>query len=301
MTVEVARFLAHIEGVRGLSRHTVAAYRRDLLQLEAFVRAYLGQDEFEWGGVSREVLRAFLGEAVRRGLAPRTISRKLSSTRALLRHLHSRGEIASDPTRLLRGPKADRTLPTYLRADEVGELFGWLEERASSEGTLYATRLLAILEVLYGSGLRLSELASLDLASFDLEVGEVRVVGKGRKERIVPLTASASRALGPYLAHRLEVVRPECSALLVSRRGNRLSGRQIQRDVGAAIADFARSGGVSVHSLRHTFATHLVDAGADLMAVKELLGHASLRTTQIYTHTSKARLKRSYRRSHPRA
>ena len=301
MTPQVARFLAHAEGARRLSPHTVDAYRRDLLELEDFVRVYLGRDEFAWRDVSRDVLRAFLGQAVRRGLAPRTISRKLSSVRSLLRHLHGRGEIASDPARLLRGPRADRTLPRHLRTDEVEELFRWLEGHAAGENTLHATRLLAMLELLYGSGLRLSELASLDLASLDLEVGQLRVIGKGRKERVVPMTAAASRALGPYLARRLEVARAGCGALLVGRRGDRLSNRQIQRDVQSAMTGFARANKVSVHSLRHSFATHLVDAGADLMAVKELLGHASLGTTQIYTHTSRERLKRVYRESHPRA
>lgn len=301
MTPEVARFLAHIEGPRNLSPHTVAAYRRDLLDLEDFTRVHLGRDDFRWDDLTRGVVRAFLGEAVRRGLAPRTIARKLSSVRALFRHLHCAGEISSDPARLVRGPKLDRTLPGHLRAEETAALFRWAETRAAMANRLPETRLLVALELLYGSGLRLSETGSLNVESLDLDTGQLRVLGKGGKERVVPVTAAAARAVRRYLPRRREVAEPGCRALLVGRHGRRLSNRQIQRSVRTALAEFAESANVSVHSLRHTFATHLLDAGADLMAVKELLGHASLGTTQIYAHTSKERLRRVYKGAHPRA
>ncbi|MDE2764115.1 MAG: tyrosine-type recombinase/integrase [Gemmatimonadota bacterium] len=301
MTPQVARFLAHLEGARNLSPHTVAAYRRDLLDLEDFTRIYLGRDEFRWGELTRGVIRAFLGEAVRRGLAPRTVARKLSSVRALFRHLHRTGEITSDPARHVRGPKLDRTLPGHLRAEEITALFRWAETRAEQDNGLPETRLLVALELLYGSGLRLSEVASLDVRSLDLDRGQLRVLGKGRKERIVPLTTAAAKAVRRYLPRRREVVEPGCPALLVGRHGRRLSNRHIQRSVRTVLAEFADAADVSVHSLRHSFATHLLDAGADLMAVKELLGHVSLGTTRIYAHTSKERLRRVYRGAHPRA
>ena len=301
MTPEVARFLAHLEGPRNLSPHTIAAYRRDLLDLEDFTRVYLGRDDFEWDNLTRGVIRAFLGEAVRRGLAPRTIARKLSSVRALFRHLHRAGNISSDPARLVRGPRLDRTLPGHLRTEETAALFRWAETRAARENGLVETRLLVTLEILYGSGLRLSEIASLNVRSLDLDRGQLRVLGKGRKERIVPVTTASSRAVRQYLPRRQEVAESGCQALLVGRHGRRLSNRQIQRSVQAVLAEFAEAANVSVHSLRHTFATHLLDAGADLMAVKELLGHASLGTTQIYAHTSKERLRRVYKGAHPRA
>lgn len=300
MTSEVARFLEHLAGTRNLSPHTVAAYRRDLLDLEKFTREYLCRDDFEWSDVDRGVIRAFLGEAGRRGLAPRTVARKLSAVRALFRHLHRAGEITSNPASLVRGPKLDRTLPGHLRAEEVAALFRWAEDRARENG-LAETRLLAILELLYGSGLRLSELASLGVNSLDPDRGQIRVLGKGRKERIVPVTAAAARAIRRYLPRRDEVAEPGERALLVGRHGRRLSNRHIQRLVQSVLEDFADSANLSVHSLRHTFATHLLDAGADLMAVKELLGHASLGTTQIYAHTSKERLRRVYKGAHPRA
>ncbi len=300
MTPEVARFLEHLAGTRNLSPHTVSAYRRDLLDLEEFTREYLCRDDFEWSDIDRGVIRAFLGEAGRRGLAPRTVARKLSAVRALFRHLHRAGAISSNPADLVRGPRLDRVLPGHLRAEEVTALFRWAETRARENG-FAETRLLAILELLYGSGLRLSELASLDVGSLDLDRGQVRVLGKGRKERIVPVTGAAAHAVRRHLPRRDEVAGPGTRALLVGRRGRRLSNRHIQRLVRSVLDDFAESADLSVHSLRHTFATHLLDAGADLMAVKELLGHASLGTTRIYAHTSKERLRRVYKGAHPRA
>lgn len=301
MTPQVAHFLAHLETGRNLSAHTIAAYRRDLRDLEAFLGGHLGRADYHWGDITRGDLRAFLGEATRRGLAPRTVARKLSAVRALFRHLHRQGEIAADPARLVRGPKLDRTLPGHVRNEEMQGLLRWAEDAAAERDDLTTTRLLAVLELLYGSGLRLSELTSLDTRSLDLERGQVRVFGKGRKERIVPVTSASAGAVRRYLRHRAQVVRPGCDALFVGRHGRRLSGRYVQRTVRGVLGECASASGLSVHSLRHTFATHLLDAGADLMAVKELLGHASLGTTQIYAHTSRERLRRVYKGAHPRA
>ena len=301
MRGEIARFLEHLDVARNLSPHTVAAYRRDLADLETFASGYLGRDDFAWGDVDRGVIRAFLGDAGRRGLAARTVARKLSAVRALFRYLHREGEIPSNPARLVRGPRLDRTLPGHLRPDEVSALFRWAEARAAAKNGLVETRLLVILELLYGSGIRLAELGALNVQSLDLARGQMRVLGKGRKERIVPVTATAARAVANYLPRRTEVAGSGVRALLVGRHGGRLSNRHVQRSVQRVLADFADAAGLSVHSLRHSFATHLLDAGADLMAVKELLGHASLGTTQIYAHTSKERLRRVYGAAHPRA
>lgn len=293
------RFLEHVETVRNLSSHTVGAYRRDLADLEEFVGAYLGRPDFGWGEVDRRVLRAFLGEAARQGRSRRTVARKMSAVRALFRHLHREGEIASNPAAAMRSPKLDRTLPGHASPDEMKALFRWAAARAAQENDLSSTRLLAWLELLYGSGLRVSELRGLNLKSF---LGEqIRVLGKGSKERIVPITAAAARAVRNYMPRRSEVAAPSCDALFVNRRGGRISTRYIQRTVQEALSEFCAASGLSVHSLRHSFATHLLDAGADLMAVKELLGHVSLSTTQIYAHTSKERLRRVYEDAHPRA
>lgn len=300
-TRETVGFLDHLETARNLSAHTIASYRRDLADLETFVAVYLGRDDFRWRDVTRGVVRAYLGEARRRRLAPRTIARRLSSTRSFLGHLRREGKLPSNPARMVRGPKLDRTLPGHLRGDEAESLFRWAADRAARENRLAETRLLAMLELLYGSGLRVSELASLNPSSLDLQQRQLRVLGKGRKERIVPLTDAAARAVGNYLPRRQEAVAADCRALFVNRAGGRLSVRSIQKAVSAALAAFAAAEGLSVHSLRHSFATHLLDSGADLMAVKELLGHASLSTTQIYAHTSKERLRRVHAAAHPRA
>ena len=301
MTVQVASFLDHLEMVRNLSQRTIAGYRRDLCDLEGFIGVHFGRDNFQWLEVDRGVIRAFLGESGRRGLAPRTIARKLSAIRTFFRHLHREGEVPANPARQVRGPKLDRTLPGHMRVQEMEELFRWTESRSAQRNDLTTTRLLAALELFYGSGLRLAELGSLNVGSVDLDRRQLRVLGKGRKERIVPVTDSAVKAVRNYLPRRAEVVAPGCPALFVGRHGNRLSNRYIQHTVQMAISRFASAANLSVHSLRHTFATHLLDAGADLMAVKELLGHASLGTTQIYAHTSKERLRRAYIGAHPRA
>lgn len=301
MTPQVASFLDHLEVVRNLSQRTIAAYRRDLCDLEEFIGGHFGRNNFRWQEVDRGVVRAFLGESGRRGLAPSTIARKLSAIRAFFQHLHRQGEVPSNPARQVRGPKRDRTLPGHMRVQEMEELFRWTASRAAQRNDLTATRLLAALELFYGSGLRLAELGSLNVASIDLDRRQLRVLGKGRKERIVPITDSAAKAVRDYLPRRAEVVASGCPALFVGRHGNRLSNRYIQQTVQAAITRFASAANLSVHSLRHTFATHLLDAGADLMAVKELLGHASLGTTRIYAHTSKERLRRAYLGAHPRA
>ncbi len=300
-TPETARFLNHLETVRRLAVHTIAGYRQDLADLERFVAVYLGRDDFRWREVDRAVVRAYLGEARRRGLAPRTIARRLSAARSFFGHLRKEGAVPSNPAREVRGPKLDRTLPGHLRGKEIDSLFRWAADRAAQANGLAETRLLAMLELLYGSGLRVSELASLNPSSLDLQRGQLRTLGKGDKERIVPVTAAAVRAVRNYLPRRQETARPGCRALFVNRSGGRLSVRSIQKAVSATLDQFAAAEGLSVHSLRHSFATHLLDSGADLMAVKEMLGHASLSTTQIYAHTSKERLRRVYNSAHPRA
>ena len=180
-----------------------------------------------------------------------------------------------------------------------------MAEARAAENTFRGTRNLVVLELLYGSGLRLSELHGLDMSDVDLGQEQARVLGKGSKERLVPLTGSSRRVIGRYLPRRLEVAAassaPDREALLLNPAGKRLSKRSIQNVVRRFLDDAAPGQGLSAHSLRHSFATHLLDAGADLMAVKELLGHVSLSTTQVYTHTSKERLRQVYRSSHPRS
>jgi len=304
-TADLEAFLRSLEDERQLSPNTVRAYRRDLRDLCVFVGQYLGTPDWGWCDVDRLTLRGFLGWCHRRGLSPRTVARKLSSVRALFRFLHLEDRLPTNPARALRAPRRQRALPGHLTRAETEALFRAAEARAG-ENTFAGTRDLLILELLYGSGLRLSELHALDLGDLDPMAAQARVRGKGRKERLVPLTRAALAALRRYELRRREVLtrageRGDGEALLLNPRGGRLSRRSIQRIVRKILERAAAASDLSVHSLRHSFATHLLDAGADLMAVKELLGHVSLSTTQIYTHTSRERLKRVYREAHPRS
>jgi integrase/recombinase XerC len=204
----------------------------------------------------------------------------------------------------VRTPKRARSLPGFLTREQMERVFETAQARAA-EGGFPGRRNLAIVELFYSAGLRVSELQALDVEHLDLLSERVRVMGKGRKERIVPVGRAALAALRAYYAARDPVLeaapRPDGRAVFLGRTGRRLSVRQIQNVVTSFLRDVAGETGLSTHSLRHTFATHMLDAGADLLAVKELLGHASLSTTQIYTHTSKERLRRVYRLAHPRA
>lgn len=295
-------YLRYIEEGRQLSPHTVAAYRRDLTQF----RDWLGtqHDDWSWSDVDRLDLRSYLGHLHRRDLARRTISRKLSAIRSYYRWLHHEQLVEANPARTVRSPKLERKLPAWLTRTDVDRLFILAENRAA-DGGFRGARDLAILETFYATGMRVSELQGLDLHDVDLVGDQAKVRGKGRKERIVPLGTAAVRALRRYEPRRREALRssggPDRDALFISENGTRLSTRRIQALVQELLDSVADEGELSTHSLRHSFATHLLDAGADLMAVKELLGHASLSTTQIYTHTSKERLKRVYRDAHPRA
>jgi len=300
----IAEFIRHLADGRQLSPHTVAAYRRDLTEFEAFLARYYGGEEWTWGGVDRLALRAFLADMSRRGLSRRTIARKLSAVRSFFRWLHREEMVEANPARAVRSPKLERHLPGWLSRSDMERVLQLAENRAA-EGGFRGARDLAIVETFYSTGMRLSELHSLDMQDLDLLGDQARVRGKGRKERIVPLGRHAVTALRRYELRRAEVlarcVGGDRRAVFISERGRRLSVRQIQNIVRSFLDVVAEEAGLSTHSLRHTFATHLLDAGADLMAVKELLGHASLSTTRIYTHTSKERLKRVYNQAHPRA
>lgn len=300
---QVDRFLRYQADGRQLSPRTVAAYARDLDTLVDFLGRHLPEG-WNWATVRRDDLRAFVAELSRRKLSRRTIARRLSAARTFFRHLHRDGVIEANPARSLSAPKLEKTLPAWLSQADVGKLFAAVEARAA-DGGFRGARDHAMVEVLYSSGLRLAELQALDVADADLLADQIRVLGKGRKERIVPLGGAAVRALRRYEPRRREVLRASSSgerdALFVSANGRRLSARRIQQIVRGFLDDVGEGAGLSTHSIRHSFATHLLDAGADLMAVKELLGHASLSTTRIYTHTSTERLKRVYDAAHPRA
>lgn len=296
----VEGFLVHLEKERDQSSHTLKAYRRDLESFVEFANRFYG-GSWSWKTVDRLGLRGFLGELERKGLSRRSASRSLSALRSFYRYLDVHENIANGVARAAKMPKVEKRLPTHLRRDEMDALFANAEGLAES-GDFTAVRDLAMLELFYSSGLRLSELAGIDLRTLDLMSDQVKVRGKGKKERIVPVGRRAVLALRRYLQARESVAgRPgaDKSAVFLNRHGKRLGPVTIQRRM-HRLFDSISADGQRVHSLRHTFATHLMDAGADLRAVQELLGHASLSTTQIYTHTSVERLKQVYRQAHPR-
>ena len=298
---DVAEFLLHLEKERDQSPHTVKAYTRDLAAFTDFCdRHYAGR--WAWETVDRSGFRGFLGELQRRGLSKRSAARALSAVRSLYRYLQTHHDLKAGAARSVRVPKLDKRLPTYLDLPTTQTLFAWAEQRAEA-GDFQALRDLAMLELFYSTGMRLSELAGLSLGDVDLLSDQAKVRGKGRKERLVPVGSRAVSALRRYLRVREEVVSRRGSdrrAVFVSIRGRRLPPRSIQRLM-HHLFDAVGGDQLRVHSLRHTFATHLLDAGADLRAVQELLGHASLSSTQIYTHTSVERLKQVYHKAHPRA
>ncbi len=301
---DVEAFLTHLAKERDVSPNTQRAYARDLANLEEFLDSHVGPG-WTWPQVDRLALRGFLGFLTRKGLSKRSTARSLSAVRTLFRFLHREDVIESNPARAVASPRLEKYLPSWLDRKQVEVLFDMAELRAK-EGGFAEVRNLAILELFYSTGMRLSECRGVNRADLDLVAQQVKVRGKGRKERIIPVGDKASLALRNYESKRDELVRrlgprADRAAWFLGPRGKRLSLRGIQLIVTSFLDRLDESAGLSTHSLRHSFATHLLDAGADLRAVQELLGHASISTTQIYTHTSVERLREVHRKSHPRA
>lgn len=307
---DVEEYLRHLVKERDVSPNTVKAYQRDLHDFVAFLGEYYGTACWSWEGVDRLAMRGFLAHLSRRGVAKRTMARTLSGVRSFYRWMHRNEMVEVNPARAVGAPKLDKYLPGYLDRPQIDLLFQMAETRAM-EGNFTDVRNLAILELFYSTGMRLSELQGLSTGDLDLVSQQVKVRGKGRKERIIPIGDQAALALRNYESKRDELLRTGLasnasarvarSAYFLARTGKRIGARMVQKVVSAFLAEIDEDAGLSVHSLRHTFATHLLDNGADLRAVQELLGHASISTTQIYTHTSVERLKQVYQKSHPRA
>jgi len=299
---EVARFADFLTKERNDSAHTVKAYVRDVTAFADFADGYYG-GPWTWKGVDRLAIRGFLGSLDARRQARSSQARALSALRTFYRYLALTDGLDANPARAARTPRVPRTLPTHLDRTEVDLLFAEAERRAA-DGGFRGVRDLAILELFYSTGMRLAELAGLNTEDVDLVSDQAKVRGKGRKERIVPVgrhAATALRAYGAQRDTRLALSGGDRRALFLNQRGRRLTTRGVQLAVKSLLAELSRGRELHVHSLRHSFATHLLDAGADLRAVQELLGHASLSTTQVYTHTSVERLKKVYHQAHPRA
>ena len=305
---EIDAFVDFLSKERNDSPHTVKAYARDVSAFAEFCTAFYG-GPWTWAGVDRLAVRGFLGAQQQRGLKRRSVARALSALRTFYRFLNLTSGVEVNPAKATRTPKLDKTLPTHLDKSEIELLFAQAEARAAAGGFREA-RDLAMLELFYSTGMRLAELAGLNEQDLDLVSDQAKVRGKGRKERIVPVGSHAGKALRAYFRQRDALfVRlmgaggtAERRPVFVNARGRRISPRGIQLAMKGLFDVLpGRRRYLHVHSLRHSFATHLLDAGADLRAVQELLGHASLGTTQVYTHTSVERLKKVYHQAHPRA
>ncbi|WP_375384112.1 tyrosine recombinase XerC [uncultured Microbacterium sp.] len=291
----------HLRDVRRLSPATVRAYRSDLADLVAVI------GDRELADVDLERLREWLWAGTKAGLARSTIGRRTAAVRAFFDWALEAGHIAVDPSLRLMAPKRGRTLPRIATAAAMSDLLDDAARRAA-DGDPIALRDHAVLELLYGAAIRVSELRGLDLDDLDSQRATVRVLGKGSKERVVPFGLPALRAADAYLvrgrpalAARRPADAPAERAMLLGARGGRISARSVYDVVARTLGPVVGSGTVGPHALRHSAATHLLDGGADLRAVQEMLGHASLGTTQIYTHVSSERLAATYRLAHPRA
>ena len=295
-------FVAFLSKERNDSPHTVKAYAHDVGEFAAFCDGFYG-GPWTWGGVDRLAVRGFLGHLQQRGLAKRSIARALSALRTFYRFLNTTQGLEVNPARAARSPKVDKTLPVHLERAEIEMLFVEAEARADAGGFREA-RDLAMLELFYSTGMRLSELAGLNDQDLDLVSDQAKLRGKGKKERIVPVGSHATAALRRYFRLRdalLAALGAAVRPVFVNQRGKRITTRGVQLAMKTLFGTLTRGRDLHVHALRHSFATHLLDAGADLRAVQELLGHASLSTTQVYTHTSVERLKKVYHQAHPRA
>lgn len=295
----VARFLAYLRDQRHASEQTIRAYASDLAQFGRFLEVdHVGGPPPGPEGIDDTAIRAFVASLHRAGLEKSSVARKLSAVRAWLQHAVREERITANPGRDVKPPRIPRKLPRHLTVDEV---FALLDRIPVDD--FAGARDRAILELLYAAGLRVGELAALDLEDVDLASGLVRVMGKGRKERIVPFGSKASGAIRRWLetAATVRGRGSEGEALFLNVRGGRLTDRSVRRILDRRLSEAALAARVSPHALRHSFATHLLGAGADLRAIQELLGHSSLSTTQRYTHVGIDALMDVYDRAHPRA
>jgi integrase/recombinase XerC len=289
------KYINYLEAERNASRYTVRNYTHDLLDFFSYLK---DSEVTSLSEVDKQILRGYLSRLVQDGFAKVSISRKLSAIRSFYRYLLREKLVATSPVAQTSSPKLDKRLPDFLTPVETVRLL-----EASDLATPQGLRDRALMELLYASGLRVSELVSLDLGQINLNTGEIRVWGKGAKERVVLMGKPAALALNAYLSQgRPQLLgKKKNNALLINRDGGRLTGRSIQR----TLTKYARLAGIKKrvhpHMLRHTFATHLLDGGADLRVVQELLGHANLVSTQIYTHVTKSQAKKVYLSAHPLA
>ena len=284
----IEHFLVYLRAEKDVSPHTIKAYTRDLREFDAFI-------DKKPKSIDNLDIRTFLASLHHRNLKKSSISRKLASIRSFFKYLHREGYVKSNPAKLVSSPKVPKNLPKFLTIDEVFSLV----ETPKGE-TFKPTRDRAIIELLYSCGLRVSELTSLDISDLDIKETIIRVKGKGRKERIMPIGTKAMEAIKNYLPERISL-KKKSPGLFLNNRGGRLTQRSVRRILVHYSRMINLTGDLSPHTLRHTFATHLLHEGADLRSIQELLGHSSLSTTQKYTHLDIRQLTEVYDKAHPMA
>ena len=300
MQEHIKDFLNYLKVEKGFSGNTIAAYRNDLHQLADFADEQAGRHGrgASWASFGREEMLSYLLNLKERNYAPTTVSRKVAAARSFFAFLTNEGKLRENPTQNIRSPRIGKSLPKPISISEVRRLL----EQPGKLTTLEARRDKAMLQLLYASGMRVSELTSLNLGDVDLGGGYVRCFGKGHKERLIPIHQQATSAVEEYLREtRPQLVHgSEEQAMFLNRRGERLTRQGFWQK----IKEYSKSAGladITPHTLRHSFATHMLSGGADLRSVQELLGHANISTTQIYTHLTSDHIRRSYEESHPRA
>lgn len=293
-------FVGSLATERGFSLNTIKAYSSDLSALTLHLAGNGTEDTAQ---LDLEQLRDWLWKSSEEGLAKASISRRAASARAFTAWMRRMGITQTDPGSRLKSPKADKTLPRVVTATALDDIFTTLSTRADTNDPV-AIRDLAIVELLYASGMRVSELVGLNQADLDLDRHTALVTGKGNKQRVVPFGTPAATALADYITRSRPALRDDSAptdVLFLGARGKALNTRTVYQLVASLLAEIPGAGPIGPHTLRHTAATHLLDGGADLRIVQELLGHSSLGTTQIYTHVSTERLRQSYEQAHPRA
>lgn len=300
MQVQVNAFLEYLEVERNLSSNTVAAYRNDLGQFLGYLQA-LGPAQMPrgWGNVTRDHIIGYMLEMREREYSDSTIARKIAAVKSFFSFEMAQGQLRKDPTAALSSPKVEKHLPTTLAPDEVELLLS-----TPSAATTTGMRDRALLEIMYATGLRVSEVVALDLDDLDLDAATVRCLGKGRKERVLPIYAHALEVMKQYvLAGRPDFARPGDAEqpLFLNRRGQRLTRQGLWLIIKGYVEQAGIQATVTPHTLRHSFATHMLSGGAGLREVQQMLGHASISTTQVYTQVSRDHLRAAYNQAHPRA
>ncbi|MEW6065273.1 MAG: tyrosine recombinase XerC [Bacillota bacterium] len=298
MYILIDHFIGYLKLQKNFSDRTVEAYQKDLFDGLDFFSSVLSTpvEQIEPSVIDGRLLRGFLANLQQRKLSRATVARKLASWRSFFRFLYNDRLIKANPMLRMANPKQEKRLPKFLHQEEAKQLV------EAPDATPLGLRDRALLEFLYATGTRVSELVSLDLNNLELNRGYVRVMGKGAKERMVPIHDRAVAALEHYLRNvRPGLVKQDCPAVFVNYQGTRLSDRGIRKIIDKYCRQVGLKNNISPHAIRHSFATHLLDNGADLRSVQELLGHVSLSTTQIYTHVTKQKLKKVYKMNHPRA